>query len=248
MSFDYASTGLTIRSDIAEAHRRAWEQLGSPGSWWTGAERVAIAAELRAARECVLCRRRKEALSPESLAGDHDRAASVAALPAAAIEAIHRITTDPSRLSRAWYQQTVGGDEMSEGHYVELVGVLVAVLSIDVFHLGLGLPLEALPEPVAGEPSHYQPLQARREDAYVRMCPVKVTGAESDLWQGRTGNVVRAMSLVPDAVRQLKDLSAAHYLSMEEVPDPSANGGRAITRAQIELLAGRVSALNECFY
>jgi hypothetical protein len=79
--------------------------------------------------------------------------------------------------------------------------------------------------------------------------PSGATGAEADLWSvPRTANVIRALSLVPDAVRQLKQLSAAQYLPMDKVPIPGERGGRALERTQIELLAGRVSALNECFY
>ena len=63
----------------------------------------------------------------------------------------------------------------------------------------------------------------------------------------RTGNVIRAMSLVPAEVRAMRDLSGAHYLSMDQMMD-FATRHRAISRGQIELLAGRVSALNECFY
>jgi hypothetical protein len=74
------------------------------------------------------------------------------------------------------------------------------------------------------------------------------SGRESDLWGLGTGNVIRAMSLVPDAVRRLQDLSGAMYLDLEDIPNPAASGRRAIDRAQIELLAGRVSALHECFY
>jgi hypothetical protein len=47
-------------------------------------------------------------------------------------------------------------------------------------------------------------------------------------------------------VRTLKDLSAAHYLSPEKMVDLTA--GRSLDRSQMELIAGRVSALNECFY
>jgi hypothetical protein len=57
---------------------------------------------------------------------------------------------------------------------------------------------------------------------------------------------MRAMSLVPDEVRGLVDLSAAHYLAPTAMMDLSA--GLSLDRAQIELIAGRVSALNECFY
>ncbi len=58
--------------------------------------------------------------------------------------------------------------------------------------------------------------------------------------------MIRALSLVPDAVRQLQDLSAAHYLRPAEMIDLTR--GRSIDRAQMELVAGRVSALSECFY
>ena len=74
------------------------------------------------------------------------------------------------------------------------------------------------------------------------------TGSEADLWRrGATGNVIRALSLVPDEVRTLADLSHAHYLPMELVPDPRARVG-TLSRAQAEFLAARVSALRECFY
>ena len=57
-----------------------------------------------------------------------------------------------------------------------------------------------------------------------------------------------AMSLVPDSVRMLKMLSAVQYLQMHEVANPAADGGRELSRSQIELLAGRVSSLSDCFY
>ena len=57
---------------------------------------------------------------------------------------------------------------------------------------------------------------------------------------------IRALSLVPDEVRQLRQLGAAHYLSEEEMIDLTA--GRTLDRRQIELVAGRVSARRECFY
>jgi hypothetical protein len=55
------------------------------------------------------------------------------------------------------------------------------------------------------------------------------------------------MSLVPDEVRTLADLSGVHYLAMVDVPNPGAARGH-LTRPQMELVAGRVSALNGCFY
>ena len=42
------------------------------------------------------------------------------------------------------------------------------------------------------------------------------------------------------------DLAGAQYLSIKRML--GFRTGRAIDRAQMELIAGRVSALNECFY
>ena len=38
-----------------------------PGAWWTGAERVAIAAAVRQARHCALCQARRSALAPAAV-------------------------------------------------------------------------------------------------------------------------------------------------------------------------------------
>jgi hypothetical protein len=169
-------------------------------------------------------------------------------LPDAAVEAIHRVVTDPGRLSRKWCKDLLTAG-LSAEQYVEIIGTLVAMVSIDSFCRGIGVPLHPLPKPQPGAPSYYRPPGAIQEDAWVPMIPVdRATGAEADLYGGQAvGNVVRALSLVPDEVRTLYDLSAAHYLPMGQVRDPSASAG-ALNRMQIELIAGRVSALRQCFY
>ena len=81
------------------------------------------------------------------------------------------------------------------------------------------------------------------------MQPEQAGEAEADLYPGgRTGNVISAMSLVPDSVRMLLRLSNAHYLPLRSVRTPNDNADSALSRCQIELLAGRVSSLSECFY
>jgi hypothetical protein len=242
---DYADAPVRVREDLVAAHGRAWRRLAAPGTWWSGRERVAIAAEVRNALSCPLCRERREALSPHAVEGEH-RGGDL--LPAAAVDAVHRLTTDSGRLSRTWHEKTLAGG-LSDGRYVELLGVVVTVVSIDGFCRGLGVPLHPLPPPGEGEPSRYRPAAARSEGAWVPMLPAGgARGAEADLWSPlRTGNVIRALSLVPDEVRGLKDLSAAHYLDLRQMMDLRSSP-RAIDRAQIELLAGRVSALRECFY
>ncbi len=244
-ALSYSAAPIPVRNDFAAAHTRFWKRLAAPGTWWTGAERVAIAAEVRHARHCALCQARQAALTPAAVAGHHDQ---LGALPDAAVEVIHRIVTDPGRLSRQWFTEVMVAG-LSAEQYVEIIGTLVALVSIDSFCRGIGVPLHPLPAPQPGAPSQYRPLGAIQEEAWVPMIPVeRATGAEADLYGGQAvGNVIRALSLVPDEVRTLHDLSAAHYLPMGQVRDPSAATG-ALNRMQMELIAGRVSALRQCFY
>ena len=65
--FDYSDADYKIREDIKQAHRAYWQRLAAPGSWWTGAERIAIAQETRNALTCGFCEQRKAALSPNSV-------------------------------------------------------------------------------------------------------------------------------------------------------------------------------------
>ena len=169
------------------------------------------------------------------------------ALPETVVEVVHRVATDPARLSRAWFDK-LQAQGLLDTHYVEAVGIVVRIVSIDAFHRALGLPLEPLPEPEHGAPSQRRPPGAELESAWVPMIqPDKLADEDTNLYgMRRTGNVIRALSLVPDEVRGLLDLSAAQYLTMRRMM--GVETGRALDRAQIELIAGRVSALNECFY
>jgi hypothetical protein len=244
--FTYADAAFPVRQDIGEAHREYWRRLAGPGSWWTGAERVAIAEEARAARSCDFCRKRKEVLSPFTGEDRHD---SVTELPVEAVDAVHRIMTDQTRISRAWIESNIDKG-LSEEAYVELAGIVVAMISIDDFHLGIGVPFEPLPTPDAGEPDHYRPENLTRDTGFVPMLERDgAKGNEADLWQeNRTANVLRALTLVPNALRDWTMLSGAHYLTFEGMGNFVGQEDRAIDRAQMELVAGRVSSYNECFY
>ena len=247
MYFGYAQE-QEIRADLPQAFQKAWDIIAQPGNWFSAQERVEIAREYRAARSCTLCSTRKGALSPLAVTGEHDAGTT---LSKALVDTIHRITTDASRLTKTWLD-ALAEDGITHGHYVELLGIVVAMISIDDFHTGLGIPLETLPNAESNEPpSQYLPPGAKDHGAWVPMVkPEDLTAPEADIYGDlpRTANVLSAMSLVPDSVRLLKTLSAAQYLVPQDVANPSASGGRAIDRLQIELLAGRVSSKNGCFY
>ena len=244
-SISYTDAPFEIRDNFAESHQRFWDRLAQPGAWWDSRQRLDIARESRAATTCELCARRKTALSPQGVTGTHDHATD---LPDSAIEAIHRIRTDPGRLTRSWFDSVIG-ESLSIEQYVEILGTLVALTSIDSFCRGVGLEPHELPSAQPGDPHGYRPEAAAPEESWVPMIPADANhGAEADLWPiGRTGNVIRAMSLVPDEVRTLGDLGAVHYLPNVEVRNPEARPAH-LDRPQTELIAARVSALNQCFY
>ncbi len=247
VSDDMAHCAVPVRSDMIEAHALVLTRLAQPGTWWTGSERIAIAAESRAANSCAFCAERKQALSPYTIKGTHaTHEGSGGVLPEAIIDIIHLATTDAPRMTARAIEK-LSDDGLSDAHYVEALGILVALRSMDQTCRGLGVPLHALPKPVPGEPSRNRPEDAGGDEAFVPMLPdQKPLPPNDDLWGERSGNVIRAMSLVPDAVRDLLTLSDVHYLPSAQIMEFDA--GRALSRAQIELLAGRVSAINDCFY
>lgn len=242
---DYAHADVPVRSDFAESHQRFWDRLSRPGTWWTSAERIAIATETRNAEHCGLCATRRAALSPHSIAGEHDR---LTELPEPALEAIHSIVCSSPRLTRSWYDALLARG-LGDGEYVEIVGTVATLVSIDRFCRGLGLPLHPLPVPGEGEPTRYRPQSAGPDEAWVSLVPRENAGTpEADLWpSGALGNIIRAMSLVPDEVRTLRDLLPVHYVAFEKVREPNA-GTDALTRPQMELVAAKVSVMNECFF
>jgi hypothetical protein len=253
MTISYAHSPSPVREDIAAAHVRAWARIAGPGTWFDGAKRVAIAAETRQAAHCSLCAQRKRALSPYGIDGQHD---SRGVLPARMIEQIHRIATDPGRLTRSWFESIVAAGT-PDTEYVETVGVVVTVVSIDTFCRAIGIPPHALPQPVSGEPIRRRPRTAQqRGEAWVPMIHPKDLEGELETpeerklaayWGGVLANIRRALSLVPEEAYAWFQLVETQYLPGKWMRD-FANEYRAITHVQIELIAGRVSVLNQCFY
>ena len=241
----YRDAAYPIREDFAASHNRYWKRLAAPGNWLTGAERVNVANEVRQARQCDLCRRRKEALSPYQVDGAHDAATGLSDVM---VEVVHRVVTDSARLTKAWFDGIMQ-QGLSEEQYVEIIGTIVSVFSIDEFCRGVDVPLNELPEPQPGEPSGYRPANISDHGAWLPILPPIVDeGPEADLWQARSGYVIRALSLVPDEVRTLMDLLKSHYLNSDEIWNVTRSPQGTLSRIQTEVVAARVSALNGCFY
>lgn len=222
-----------------------WPTLGRAGDWWTGAERVAIAAEARAAAGCALCSERKAALSPYAIEATHPAASG---LPAVAVDAAHRVASDPGRLSSHWFE-SCRGEGLEAAAIVELGGVVAIVTIADTLARALGQPRPALPEPVAGEPGRALPAGLEQRGAWAPMvAPERAEGMIRGLYENvesRAGfvfNVVRALSSAPSVWGTFWQV----FLPIYATSGPMPEGG--LTRPQAELLASTTSAWNDCFY
>ena len=240
----YDDAPFAIRADIVDAHRGAWARLSSPGTWLDADTRVAIIAEVRNAKDCALCAARKDALSPYGVDGAHD---SLGDLPENIVEVIHRVLSDPARLMKKWYDDCLASG-LSEEEYVEIIGVVCSTVSIDTFAHAAGLPLRPLPTAKPGEPTRVRPHNAKQGAAWVPWIGADDAEGDDIPRFGPPGsNVRRALSLVPAEAHGFMEMNEAQYLNGVQMRDFSTDY-RAITREQIELIAGRVSAINQCAY
>lgn len=219
--FRYADTPFAVPDDIAGSHDEAWRLLAEPGTWWTAAERLAIAAR---ARDRFALRGTPPWLRPDP--------PDDGALPPAVGPFVDTLALDARAVDRAWATEAIAA--VGDGPYVELVAVVATVAMVDIFAEAVGAERQPLPDPEPGRPTGTRPDGLGDIGAYV---PV--------LDPFPAANVARALSLVPEANRLFRAVS---------VPAYSAPGFADLTwdtplsRPQVELVASRVAAMNECFY
>lgn len=217
------------RPDLVEVFAAQLDRLRRPGTWWTGQERIAIAREARHALGLLLGRPApsgERGVLRDELTG-----------------AIETIVGDSRRLSRSWLTQLLASG-LSVGHYVEMVGVVATVVTIDTFYHALGIELPTFGEPVSGEPTRQGPAGAVVHQSWVPSLPPEAAeGALKQIYDlmfqrfGRVANVVRAMSYVPAEQVGFMSLSVAMYMKEQ-----------TIGRPLVEWIATTVSALNHCVY
>lgn len=116
---------------------------------------------------------------------------------------------------------------------VETIGVISRLAAIDRFHIVIGIQPPELPQPVEGDPTGeiIPDLQKRR--GHVPMPP---------------GPIPVSLDLVPAEGRAMMDLHGSLYMSEEQMEDAAFARVPGLNTPQLEVVATRVSLLNECFY
>ena len=224
-------TDLTIRPDLIAAQAEAWRHVTAPGGSWSGVQRAAIAQMALAALDDP------DPIAPWESATASGRVVPAAEiLPEAVVDAIYRITRHAATLTDRWYeaQLELGLDPFA---YVEMVGVVVAVAAVDGFYRASGLERPPLPSPTAGEPHGRHP---EVEPATLNWVPV---AAPAD----QTAAVVQGLSAAPAEWDNVVVMSAAQYIPVDEMGELAWTRG-TLSRAEIELVAARLSSIRECFF
>ena len=220
-----------LTDTLVQAHANSWETIGAPGDYFSGADRVAMVHASREALTCLLCEERKAALSPFAVDGEHETSSS---LPAVIIDVIHRIRTDPGRLTKEWFDRLT----LSNEEYVEVVSVVASAVIIDTLHNALGLGVPPLPRVKQGLPRRKANAAAVMDGAWVPI--LNAPQVMSDTGLPEVPNITRALGLVPSANSLFFGTFRPHY-ALKDLP-------LSISQAQAEFVASRVSAINECFY
>lgn len=237
----YADSAFAVSAGTAKLHADELQSYAEPGTWGTAVERTAIAAEARKARV--------EAGIQESIGDEHR--ADDAGLPAAARQLARDVALGGTTIDRD-YCAAIQAAGVTEGAYVEIVGLVARLAHLDVFARGIGVPARALGTPVDDRPPTFErPSAAKNEGFFTATVPSPPAGGElaESLYSGReAANILRSLSLVPDEARRLIRVMADEYFSMETIFDLKLSSHEALSRPQIELVAARVSALNQCFY
>lgn len=208
-----------VRAALGSVH----EQLRRSGTWWD-AEQLGLIA--RRARDGFAQR-----ANPPWM---RELPAEVAGLPSAALAVIDKIATDPGSVDRAWAHEQI--DVLGDGSYVELVGITAVAVMVHMYADCANETVVPLGDPAddAGVPSRLRPDGLGDIGAHVEM-----------LEPFDYANVSRALSLVPSANLAFYTLVRPMY---SEAGFDELVWETPLSRPQVELVASRVAALNECFY
>ncbi len=211
---------MEVRADLVEAHRASFRHIASPGACLTATERIRLA---EIARDAYF----EAEPSPPW----------VRHYPEATENLAYRLARHAGTFSIDLYDRAMA-EGMSALVWVEVVGVVIATVPVVAFARAVGSDMAPFPGPVHGRPTGR--VATDLVDATLNWVPV---AAPAD----RTAAVVQALSALPGEWENLWRLASAQYMSDRQMDDPAWTRG-TLSRPQMELVAGRISKLRECFY
>lgn len=219
---------LEVRTEVATAHQRFLDHLEAAGEWWSSAQRLTIADEVRRARGADPLPPWIAPSTVDDLVPDgHELIPPV-------VDAVWRIANHPGSLTHQWYAEVIGRG-IEPAAYVELVSIIAMTVAVDSFCRSAGIAPLGLPDPTATMARGPQQ-EGTIEDHWV---PTVATDMP---------NVRKALSIVPAEMDMQGYLLDAQYVPGGALAVGLAEDIWSLGRLQVELVASRVSTVNECFY
>jgi len=240
---------MTLYSDSAHQpsvaidalHSDEMQSFAQTGTWGSAAQRTAVAATVRKIRV--------EAGSQVSVGDEH--LADLVELPAPVLRLVREAALGGIAVDRQFCEQ-VQAEGVTEGAYVEIVTLVARIVNLDIFARGLGVPSRQLVVPAQdNSPSFKRPDEAADEGFFTASIPnLPAGGATAEALYGKNpaANVFRAATLVPEEGKRVIDLISQQYFPAEKLMDFGSDNGHALSRAQVEIVATKVSEYNKCFY
>ena len=164
----YADAAFPVSAATASLHADELQSYAEPGTWGTAAQRTAIAAEARRARV---------AAGIQESVGDEHRVDG-AELPEPARQLARDVALGGTTIDREYSAATQAAG-VTEGAYVEIVGLVARLAHLDVFARGIGVPARALGAPVDDRaPTFERPVEAKNEGFFTATVPNAPAGGE----------------------------------------------------------------------
>lgn len=228
MAFAASSFPVVVPQHQLDAFDAIWSWLAQPGGWWTAEQKVAIAARTREAEARPLWDRRPSTIDDLCV-----EAAEGEPLSPLVTDVVERVAVEAGSIERSWADAVIA--ILGDAAYAELVCVVASVVPIDRACTLLGRTIEPLPDPGIGDPTGERASETVDIGAYV---PAQTGFAGA--------NVAKSLSVAPTANMMRLGLVRALY-SGTRFGELRWDDG-PLNRPQVELIAARTSALNECFY
>jgi len=236
----YAESDYPVGAELDGAHAAQFANFARAGAWGTADQRLAVIHEARQAGiEAGLL----------EASGDGGVRPTVE-LPGAIRDVIGTLAVNCPDFDQATYQAACEAG-LSDAAFAELVAIVSFVVNLDVFARGIGVPLRPFMEPRTGAPTRTVPAEAILEKAFVPTIPNVPDGGDfaAELYGGHfKPYIMRALSIVPDEYRAHVALEQAQYNPLPKVMVFDYSHHEGLSRPQVEIGAGRVSAINDCFY
>jgi len=240
MSQIYSDSAFAIRTDLAAVHNATMESFSAPGTWFDATER----------REIVALSRRARAERGFQIQDYTDEVLDID-LPSGALKLIEMVSCEAEKIDKDFYLELVSNGLLAE-QYVEIVGLVTRAVSVDTFCRSLGLSMCLLADARDGVPSKQLPDTSVIDHAWVPIIPAGPKGGvPAQALYGETdfvANIFSALSLVPDEASGVMQLGQTQYVEARDFQNFKFFRDENFSRAQLELVAARISALNNCFY